>query len=82
MLSKSVGLEWGWFLLVGGAIGAVIIAVFGGRDEGAGLKASVAANHRAPEGDFSSADRLIEAYLEQPKKSAATTRSLPTFGKR
>jgi len=65
LLSQSVGLEWGWFLLFGGAFTVVICALL--------LSSSRASESYAarPEGplELSPADRLIAEYLEKAQQA-------------
>jgi hypothetical protein len=86
LLANSVGLEWGWLLLVGGALavtvmamlplGAVIPAVDGHRPQA----------HDDEERSFASADQKIAEYLENRKISPAirnqSALQQPAFGKR
>jgi hypothetical protein len=86
LLANSVGLEWGWLLLVGGALavtvmamlpfGKVILAVDGQRPQA----------HDDEERSFALADQKIVEYLENRKISPAirnqSAPQQPAFGKR
>jgi hypothetical protein len=86
LLANSVGLEWGWLLLVGGALavtvmamlplGKVILVVDGQRPQA----------HDDEERSFALADQKIAEYLENRKISPAirnqSAPQQPAFGKR
>jgi hypothetical protein len=84
ILANSVGLEWGWVLLFGGAFGALVLALMAPGP----IAATAEAAKKPSEGDvgFSSADKLIADYLENRKISPAIRNQTMTpqsgFGKR
>jgi hypothetical protein len=84
-LVSSVGLGWGWVLLIGGALGVIILAII---DHAQKLPASTAANvdqRNGGEGEFlASADQRIAEYIENRKISPSlrATSQQSGFGKR
>jgi hypothetical protein len=82
ILSKSVGLEWGWILLFGGAFAVIIFAVLVGASVSS-ARAQIDPSKSETVCGFSSADRLIADYLEQAKQPKKAAHAVPAgFGKR
>jgi hypothetical protein len=85
LIANSVGLEWGWLLLIGGALSVIVIVLLmpSGR---VAQKPDVNRSHENEDGSFSSADKLIADYIENRKISpAARNQTMPQqsgFGKR
>jgi hypothetical protein len=87
LIGNSVGLEWGWLLLIGGALAVVVLALLAPPGEIAPVVDTQSHRTQDDEGEsFSSADKLIADYVENRKISPATrNRSIPpqtSFGKR
>jgi hypothetical protein len=87
LIANSVGLEWGWVLLIGGALSVIVLAMLTPY-EGIAPKPDVN-RHKSQEdegGSFSSADKIIADYLESRKISPAmrnqSTPQQSGFGKR
>jgi hypothetical protein len=84
-LVNSVGLGWGWVLLVGGALAVIILAII---DHAQKMPAPAAANvdqRKGDGGDFlASADQRIAEYMENRKISPSlrATSQQSGFGKR
>jgi len=86
ILANSIGLEWGWLLLIGGALAIVILALL------APGELVAVADHQPDEtqddehASFASADQKIAEYLENRKISPSIrAQSTPEgigFGKR
>jgi hypothetical protein len=82
LVLDSVGLEWGWVPLFGGAFGVIVMALM------APQPTTSMAAQAPPDGerDFSSADQIISDYLENRKISPAIRNQSVTrptgFGKR
>ena len=86
LLANSVGLEWGWLLLIGGALSIIALAMLA--PGGIAPKPDIN-RHKSQEdedGSFSSADKRIADYLENRKISPAirnqSTPQQTGFGKR
>jgi hypothetical protein len=83
LMINSVGLEWGWVLLFGGAFGVLALALLGPRP---GASSSDTPSKAAPESEsFSSADRIIAEYLEKRQMTSPSVPcggQKPGFGKR
>jgi len=87
LIANSVGLEWGWLLLIGGALAIVVLALL---SPGEIVPAVDDQRHKTQDdndGSFASADRKIAEYHENRKISPAIRRqSTPSrqvvFGKR
>jgi hypothetical protein len=86
LLVNSVGLEWGWILLIGGALAIMIFAFVSPFDSAIAAEASPPGRAPAEGGSFSSADRIIAEYLENRKISPAirnqSNSTNANFGKR
>jgi hypothetical protein len=86
LLAQSFGLEWGWLLLIGGALGAIALALAAPREPRGEVSVGSVLSAVEPDGTFSSADRLIADYIENKKISPAIrekSKSQPSaFGKR
>jgi hypothetical protein len=86
LIANSVGLEWGWLLLIGGALAGVILALVAPGE----IVPAVEGQHIKTQDDegasFASADKKIADYLENRKISPAMrAQSTPErigFGKR
>jgi hypothetical protein len=83
LMANSVGLQWGWVLLFGGALGVLVLALMAPRaDVSEGAQPAKSEEEKA----FSSADKIIADYLENRKISPAIRdQSMPQqtgFGKR
>jgi hypothetical protein len=78
LMANSVGLGWGWLLLVGGALSVIVIVLI--------MPSGGVARKPAVDRSFSSADKLIADYIENRKISpAARNQAMPRqsgFGKR
>ncbi len=86
ILVNSVGLEWGWILLIGGALTIMILAFmshFGGT---AAARDDALVQTQEHSGSYSSADKMFAEYLENKTISLASrdqSKSPQTsFGKR
>lgn len=83
VMGNSVGLEWGWVLLFGGAIAVVVLVLAAPRES---ANTAPSPSEREPnEASFSNADRLIAEYLANQKTRSAQHVSSSTpvlFGKR
>jgi hypothetical protein len=87
LIANSVGLEWGWLLLIGGALGVVVLALLTPSEI---VPATEGPRHKTQDDEgrsFSSADQTIADYLENRKISPTIRRqSMPEqqvgFGKR
>jgi hypothetical protein len=84
LIANSVGLEWGWLLLIGGALAIVVLALMP-----SGIIPVPGERYKSQDdqGDnFASADEKIAAYLENRKLSpslrAQSTPNPTGFGKR
>jgi hypothetical protein len=70
LIGNSVGLEWGWLPLVGGALAIVVLALLApGKVSPFGTEGPKLRHDE--ERSFSSADKIIEDYLENRKISPA-----------
>jgi hypothetical protein len=87
LIANSVGLEWGWLLLIGGALAIVILALVAPGE----IVPAVDGQHNRTQDDgegasYASADKKIADYLENRKISPALrAQSTPErigFGKR
>jgi hypothetical protein len=82
LVANSIGLEWGWVPLFGGAFGVIVMALMAPRPT------TSTAAQAPPDGEraFSSADQIITDYLENRKISPAIRNQSVTrpngFGKR
>ena len=82
---NSIGLEWGWLLLIGGALAVIILTLvpFG---ENSSAEAPQAKPARGDEEPFASADEKIAEYLANRSVSPAvrnqSTPQQPAFGRR
>lgn len=85
IIAQSIGLEWGWLLMIGGALGVVVLALMIPGDVLVPASARSEPQHKGEE-SFSSADKIITDYLENRKISPAIrNQSAPqqsSFGKR
>ena len=86
LIANSVGLEWGWLLLFGGALGVVVLALLAPVEI---VPAADGQRHNTQDDEaasFSSADRIIADYLENrmisPAIRAQSTPERIGFGKR
>jgi hypothetical protein len=86
LIANSVGLEWGWLLLIGGALAVVILALLA---PGEIVLAIDGQRHKSQDDEgasFASADQKIAEYLENRKISPAiraqSTVKRIGFGKR
>jgi hypothetical protein len=83
LMVNSVGLEWGWGLLFGGAFGVLVLALSAPRQSASPTNTQ---SKTEPEnGSFSSADQIITEYLKNRPISPAirTAGQQPVgFGKR
>jgi hypothetical protein len=86
LIANSVGLEWGWLLLIGGALAVVVLALLA---PGEIVPATDGQRHKTQDDDgasFASADQKIAEYLENRKISPAiraqSTSERIGFGKR
>jgi hypothetical protein len=86
LIANSVGLEWGWILLVGGALAVIVLAILAPSDAVAAVDGKRQQSHDEEAEAFSSADKKIADYLENRKISPATrnqsTSQQTGFGKR
>jgi hypothetical protein len=87
LIANSVGLEWGWILLVGGALAVIVLAVMAPGEVVAAVDGKRQRDHDEEEAEsFSSADKKIADYLENRKISPAirnqSTFQQTGFGKR
>jgi hypothetical protein len=69
LIGNSVGLEWGWLPLVGGALAIVVLALLAPGKIALGTEGPKLRDDE--ERSFSSADKIIEDYLENRKISPA-----------
>ncbi|XIA63338.1 hypothetical protein ACFIOY_29795 [Bradyrhizobium sp. TZ2] len=84
LMANSVGLEWGWILLLGGALGVIVLALL------APLPMILVEKeprlHKDQEEGFAAADQIIADYLENRKVSPAirnqSMSQQTAFGKR
>ncbi|MDB5608698.1 MAG: hypothetical protein JWP25_5598 [Bradyrhizobium sp.] len=86
LIANSVGLEWGWLLLIGGALAVVILALLA---PGEIVPAVDGQRHKTQDDEatsFAAADQKIADYLENRKISPAiraqSTSERIGFGKR
>jgi hypothetical protein len=86
LLVNSVGLEWGWFFLIGGAMAIIMFAFLSPFDRAIAVKANPPSSAPDETDSFSSADKIIAEYLENRKISPAIRNQLnspqTSFGKR
>jgi hypothetical protein len=86
LIANSVGLEWGWLLLVGGALAVTVMAVLPFGEVIFGVDGQPPRAQDDEERSFALADQKIAEYLENRKISPAIrNRSAPqqsAFGKR
>ena len=86
LIANSVGLEWGWLLLVGGALAVTVMAVLPAGEVVPAVDGHRRQAHDGEERSFASADQKIAEYLENRKISPAiknkSTPQQPAFGKR
>ena len=86
IMVRSVGLEWGWILLIGGALAIMILAFTSHFDSAAAAREGVALVQTQEHTDsYSAADKMFAEYLENKKISPASrnqSKLPPRFGKR
>ena len=86
LMINSVGLEWGWLLLIGGALAIIILAFMTPLDAATGAIEGALERGQEHDDSFSSADKIIADYLENRKISPAirnqSNARQPKFGKR
>jgi hypothetical protein len=86
LMINSVGLEWGWLLLIGGALAIIILAFMTPLDAATGAIEGALERGQEHNDSFSSADKIIADYLENRKISPAirnqSNAKQPRFGKR
>ena len=86
LLANSIGLEWGWLLLIGGALAIVILALLTPGELVPGADHQPDKTQDDAHVSFASADQKIAEYLENRKISPSIrAQSTPEgigFGKR
>jgi hypothetical protein len=86
IMVSSVGLEWGWILLIGGALTIIILAFTSHFDSAAAAREGAAVVPTQEHTDsYSSADKMFAEYLENKKVWPASrdrSKLPPNFGKR
>ena len=86
LIANSVGLEWGWLLLIGGALAIVILALLAPGELVPGVDHQRDKTQDDEHASFASADQKIAEYLENRKISPSIrAQSTPEgigFGKR
>jgi hypothetical protein len=87
MLAGSFGLEWGWLLLVGGALAVAILAFLPAGGSIAQMTLALGNDSSDEETSLTAADQRIREYIENRTISPAMrapsqTTQHPTFGKR
>jgi hypothetical protein len=86
LIANSIGLEWGWFLLIGGALAVVILALLAPGEILPAVDGQRDKTQDDERASFASADQKIAEYLENRKISPAIrAQSTPErigFGKR
>jgi hypothetical protein len=86
LIANSVGLEWGWLLLVGGALAVIVMGVLPAGEVSPAVDGHRTQSYDDEERSFASADQKIADYLENRKLSPAirnqSTPKQPAFGKR
>jgi hypothetical protein len=85
LVLNSVGLEWGWVLLIGGAVAVVILAIIAHAQQQLPTAIKAKTDHDTGGADFlASADQRIAEYIENRKISPAQRAASQQtgFGKR
>jgi hypothetical protein len=86
LIANSVGLEWGWLLLIGGALAIVVLALLAPGEILPAAHGQPRNTQDAEDAFFVSADKKIAEYLENRKISPAiraqSTPERTGFGKR
>jgi hypothetical protein len=71
LIANSVGLEWGWLLLIGGALGVVILALLAPGEIDPAVDGQRHKTQDDESASFASADQKIADYIENRKISPA-----------
>jgi hypothetical protein len=84
LLISSVGIEWGWVPLIGGALAVVMAGFMSSSTTSFGSMSKLAGGASSDTVDPEKADTTIAMYLASQKRSAikANESGMPTFGKR